>query len=199
MEITKSMFSKSNVKSNLSLKESAIINGILSVLVPVAVLLAGSSYIRTMTSYFKPSYSDLLFNSASLKVILISAITYMATSYILPGIIFIVNRLFSITDTTYAECASISCKAAVMPVLLCAIGSLFALLHFAIAAIVLIIAFYLYIFQIYEYSKEVITTGKVKGIFGISIAVLLNWTIAILLEGLLMYAMVRDFLENLFW
>ena len=86
-----------------------------------------------------------------------------------------------------------------MPVLLCAIGSLFALLHFAIAAIVLIIAFYLYIFQIYEYSKEVITTGKVKGIFGISIAVLLNWTIAILLEGLLMYAMVRDFLENLFW
>lgn len=199
MEITKSMFSKSNVKSNLSLKESAIINGILSVLVPVAVLLAGSSYIRTMTSYFKPSYSDLLFNSASLKVILISAITYMATSYILPGIIFIVNKLFSITDTTYAECASISCKAAVMPVLLCAIGSLFALLHFAIAAIVLIIAFYLYIFQIYEYSKEVITTGKVKGIFGISIAVLLNWTIAILLEGLLMYAMVRDFLENLFW
>lgn len=199
MEITKSMFSKSNVKSNLSLKESAIINGILSVLVPVAVLLAGSSYIRTMTSYFKPSYSDLLFNSASLKVILISAITYMATSYILPGIIFIANRLFSITDTTYAECASISCKAAVMPVLLCAIGSLFALLHFAIAAIVLIIAFYLYIFQIYEYSKEVITTGKVKGIFGISIAVLLNWTIAILLEGLLMYAMVRDFLENLFW
>lgn len=199
MEITKSMFSKSNVKSNLSLKESAIINGILSVLVPVAVLLTGSSYIRSMTSYFKPSYSDLLFNSASLKVILISAITYMATSYILPGIIFIVNRLFSITDTTYAECASISCKAAVMPVLLCAIGSLFALLHFAIAAIVLIIAFYLYIFQIYEYSKEVITTGKVKGIFGISIAVLLNWTIAILLEGLLMYAMVRDFLENLFW
>ena len=199
MEITKSMFSKSNVKSNLSLKESAIINGILSVLVPVAVLLTGSSYIRSMTSYFKPSYSDLLFNSASLKVILISAITYMATSYILPGIIFIVNRLFSITDTTYAECASISCKAAVMPVLLCAIGSLFALLHFAIAAIVLIIAFYLYIFQIYEYSKEVITTGKVKGIFGISIAVLLNWTRAILLEGLLMYAMVRDFLENLFW
>lgn len=199
MEITKSMFSKSNVKSNLSLKESAIINGILSVLVPVAVLLTGSSYIRSMTSYFKPSYSDLLFNSASLKVILISAITYMAASYILPGIIFIVNRLFSITDTTYAECASISCKAAVMPVLLCAIGSLFALLHFAIAAIVLIIAFYLYIFQIYEYSKEVITTGKVKGIFGISIAVLLNWTIAILLEGLLMYAMVRDFLENLFW
>ena len=199
MEITKSMFSKSNVKLNLSLKESAIINGILSVLVPVAVLLTGSSYIRSMTSYFKPSYSDLLFNSASLKVILISAITYMATSYILPGIIFIVNRLFSITDTTYAECASISCKAAVMPVLLCAIGSLFALLHFAIAAIVLIIAFYLYIFQIYEYSKEVITTGKVKGIFGISIAVLLNWTIAILLEGLLMYAMVRDFLENLFW
>ena len=199
MEITKSMFSKSNVKSNLSLKESAIINGILSVLVPVAVLLTGSSYIRSMTSYFKPSYSDLLFNSASLKVILISAIIYMATSYILPGIIFIVNRLFSITDTTYAECASISCKAAVMPVLLCAIGSLFALLHFAIAAIVLIIAFYLYIFQIYEYSKEVITTGKVKGIFGISIAVLLNWTIAILLEGLLMYAMVRDFLENLFW
>ena len=199
MEITKSMFSKSNVKSNLSLKESAIINGILSVLVPVAVLLTGSSYIRSMTSYFKPSYSDLLFNSASLKVILISAITYMAASYILPGIIFIVNRLFSITDTTYVECASISCKAAVMPVLLCAIGSLFALLHFAIAAIVLIIAFYLYIFQIYEYSKEVITTGKVKGIFGISITVLLNWTIAILLEGLLMYAMVRDFLENLFW
>ena len=199
MEITKSMFSKSNVKSNLSLKESAIINGILSVLVPVAVLLTGSSYIRSMTSYFKPSYSDLLFNSASLKVILISAITYMAASYILPGIIFIVNRLFSITDTTYAECASISCKAAVMPVLLCAIGSLFALLHFAIAAIVLISAFYLYIFQIYEYSKEVITTGKVKGIFGISITVLLNWTIAILLEGLLMYAMVRDFLENLFW
>lgn len=199
MEVTKSMFSKSSVKSNLSLKESAIINGILSILVPVAVLLTGSSYIRSITSYFKPSYSDLLFNSASLKVILISAITYMATSYILPGIIFIVNRLFSITDTTYAECASISCKAAVMPVLLCAIGSLFALLHFAIAAIVLIIAFYLYIFQIYEYSKEVITTGKVKGIFGISIAVLLNWTIAILLEGLLMYAMVRDFLENLFW
>lgn len=182
---------KDTLKSN-SLVSSLIFSLCISLVLILGFIIA--AYMK-MPSYFRPDFTDLLFNEITIKSLIIVFTISEAILLLQSVLLLIASRIFSNCYCDFFSALNVSLKSFKVPAILLIASLIGALVHPLVTCVFIIISIMLLLINLYEGTRNLLSLPDNKVLLITSISIILNYGIIIWVS----MTMVKSYIEDLFY
>lgn len=205
LEIFKAPFNGKLVNNKLEIKQSLIINLILSCIISLVFIICSKTLVNDlyrsfgMGSIFSYIGMDDIISQLVLRMFILFTFNFLAIPMVFSGIIFLVGKFIFKNNLNYKEYLSVCTYSNILPVYIMLIGCLFSLFSIILSVIAFMVQVIVLIILTYEGFSEIICGKKSKLMYTISLTYIINSVLFSGINYFIIMSVLETRMNNLFY
>lgn len=205
LEIFKAPFNGRLINNKLEIKQSLIINLILSCIISLVFIICSKTLVNDlyrsfgMGSIFSYIGMDHIISQLVLRMFILFTFNFLAIPMVFSGIIFLVGKFIFKNNLNYKEYLSVCTYSNILPVYIMLIGCLFSLFSIILSVITFMVQVIVLIILTYEGFSEIICGKKSKLMYTISLTYIINSVLFSGINYFIIMSVLETRMNNLFY
>lgn len=205
LEIFKAPFNGRLVNNKLEIKQSLIINLILSCIISLVFIICSKTLVNDlyrsfgMGSIFSYIGMDDIISQLVLRMFILFTFNFLAIPMVFSGIIFLIGKFIFKNNLNYKEYLSVCTYSNILPVSIMLIGCLFSLFSIILSVITFMVQVIVLIILTYEGFSEIICGKKSKLMYTISLTYIINSVLFSGINYFIIMSVLETRMNNLFY
>ena len=197
LEIFKAPFNGRLINNKLEIKQSLIINLILSCIISLVFIICSKTLVNDLYRSF--GMGSIFSYIGMDHMFILFTFNFLAIPMVFSGIIFLVGKFIFKNNLNYKEYLSVCTYSNILPVYIMLIGCLFSLFSIILSVITFMVQVIVLIILTYEGFSEIICGKKSKLMYTISLTYIINSVLFSGINYFIIMSVLETRMNNLFY